>query len=87
MASQQPFCFGTLQFGEWLQWRFMPRMRDLFQHGADLPEASAIHPYAADCLCRYVARPAKLLFLIRTFDELITGGDEPSKQRTARGWH
>jgi uncharacterized protein YqcC (DUF446 family) len=69
MVSQQPFCFDTLQFGEWLQWCFLP------------------YPYAEDCLCRYAARPAKLLSLIRTFDELITGGDEPSKQQTARGGH
>ena len=87
MTSQQPFCFDTLQFGEWLQWCFLPRMRDILQRGADLPQASAIHPYAEDCLGRYAARPAKLLLLIRTFDELITGGDEPSKQRTARGGH
>ncbi len=87
LASQQPFCFDTLQFGEWLQWCFLPRMRHIFRHGAELPECSAIHPYAEDCLLGCASNPAKLLFLIRTFDELISSGDEPCKRPTDRSWH
>ena len=79
MASTQPFCFDTLRFHEWLQWQFLPRMRRIFEQGDTLPEESAIHPYAQDCLIGWRQNPQTLLFLIRTFDELISGrGEAPA---------
>lgn len=78
MASTQPFCFDTLRCHEWLQWQFLPRMRRIFEQGDTLPAESAIHPYARDCLIGWWQNPETLLFLIRTFDELISGYREPS---------
>lgn len=80
MASSQPFCCDTLQFHQWLQWQFLPRMYDILDHERDLPENSAILPYAEEFLPGQVDKPERLLFLLHTFDELITL-DWPSANR------
>lgn len=72
LASTQPFCCDTLQFHQWLQWQFLPRMHDILDHEKDLPENSAILPYAEEFLPGKLDKPERLLFLLHTFDELIT---------------
>jgi uncharacterized protein YqcC (DUF446 family) len=72
LASSQPFCFDTLQFHQWLQWQFLPRMTEILDGGHDLPDSSAILPYAEEFLPSRLEDPRRLLFLLRTFDELIT---------------
>ena len=37
LASQQPFCVDTLAFEQWLQWIFLPRMKQLLESAAALP--------------------------------------------------
>ena len=72
MASTQPFCCDTLHFHQWLQWQFLPRMHDILAQELDLPENSAILPYAEEFLPGAIDQPERLLFLLHTFDELIT---------------
>jgi uncharacterized protein YqcC (DUF446 family) len=72
LASPQPFCVDTLALSQWLQWMLIPRMRKILTGGGDLPTASAIHPYAEDCL-EHLDDPSKLLLLIERFDGLIRG--------------
>jgi uncharacterized protein YqcC (DUF446 family) len=75
LGSGQPFCFDTLHFHQWLQWLFLPRMRRILAAGGEgMPESSAIYPYADECLRDCPRDTGELLFLIRTFDELITQG-------------
>ncbi len=75
MESGQPFCVDTLQFHQWLQWLFLPRMRRILDADGDgMPEQSAIYPYADECLRDCPRDTDELLFLIRTFDDLITDG-------------
>ena len=73
LASEQPFSYDTMMFHQWLQWLFIPRMRAILAGHGHLPRESAILPYAADCLSSYDQAPDELLFLIQTFDELISG--------------
>jgi uncharacterized protein YqcC (DUF446 family) len=73
LASEQPFCFDTLDFSEWLQWRLIPRMRRILAGDGDLPTQSAIHPYAEDCIEGPSADRTELLALIDRFDVLIRG--------------
>jgi uncharacterized protein YqcC (DUF446 family) len=80
MASTQPFCCDTLQFHQWLQWQFLPRMNDILDQEKDLPENSAILPYAEEFLPGKLDKPERLLFLLHTFDELITR-DWPAANR------
>ena len=81
LGSGQPFCFDTLRFHQWLQWLFLPRMRRILASGgAGMPERSAIHPYADECLRDRAEETDELLFLIRTFDELITARAEAADE-------
>lgn len=73
LASGEPFSYDTMPFHRWLQWLFIPRMRTILAGHGDLPTSSAILPYARDCLQDCCEDPDELLFLIQTFDELITG--------------
>lgn len=42
LASDAPFGVDRLTFSEWLQWVFLPRMKQLIEAGASLPQGSAI---------------------------------------------
>lgn len=48
LASDQPFAIDTLEFVEWLQFIFLPRMQELVQSGAPLPAACGIAPMAEE---------------------------------------
>jgi uncharacterized protein YqcC (DUF446 family) len=75
LASPHPFCYDTLTFTQWLQWQMIPRMRRILAHHEDLPESSAILPYAEEFVVPanqdHDAR--ELLHLIGRFDDLISG--------------
>jgi len=43
LASKLPFCYDTLEFNQWLQWIFLPRLKLLIKTDADLPRESAIY--------------------------------------------
>lgn len=71
LASQQPFCVDTLDFEEWLQWLFLPRMKQLLEAAGRLPAASGIRPMAEE---RYKGRELEvkaLLMALGEFDRLI----------------
>ena len=72
LASQQPFCVDKLAFEQWLQWIFLPRMKDIIETGQPLPAQSAISVYAEECLRHHGSRSAHLLALLKRFDELVT---------------
>ncbi|UVE17026.1 YqcC family protein [Pseudomonas sp. LS44] len=72
LASQEPFCVDTLEFEEWLQWIFLPRMKIILESGGPLPEVSGIR-HMADVVYREQPLKAKtLLSLLDGFDRLIT---------------
>ena len=73
LASREPFSYDTLPFHRWLQWLFIPRMRTILAGHGHMPTSSDILPYATDCLRDCPEDVGQLLFLIQTFDELITG--------------
>lgn len=73
LASQQPFCVDTLAFEQWLQWIFLPKMKQMLEEGAVLPSVSGIQPMAEQV---YGAQSVKISALIKRlgeFDQLITG--------------
>jgi len=72
LASQQPFCVDQLAFEQWLQWIFLPRMKDIIESNRPLPAQSGIYVYAEECLRHHGSRPAHLLVLLKRFDELVT---------------
>ena len=42
--SSEPFCADSLDFTEWLQWVFIPRMRTVIRNGITLPFRCEITP-------------------------------------------
>jgi uncharacterized protein YqcC (DUF446 family) len=72
LASQEPFCMDTLKFEQWLQWIFLPRMKDTLEQARPLPRESGIFNYAEDCLHKNDPCRTKILALIKHFDELIS---------------
>jgi uncharacterized protein YqcC (DUF446 family) len=72
LASSQPFCIDTLKFEQWLQWIFLPRMKDILEQQQPLPSSSGIYAYAEDYFSKKDPRMSRLLKLIKRFDDLIT---------------
>jgi uncharacterized protein YqcC (DUF446 family) len=46
LQSQQPFCVDTLEFAQWLQWVFVPRMQSILDSEHALPSQCAIYEMA-----------------------------------------
>jgi uncharacterized protein YqcC (DUF446 family) len=70
LASAEPFCVDSLQLSQWLQWIFLPRMRQVLDEGARLPARSDIFSYAEECIGYAEGRHARLLELLQRFDDL-----------------
>ncbi len=76
LASEFPFCYDTLQFDQWLQWVFLPRVHAVLESGGALPDASDIAPLAEVWFIEQeMEQEARhLVGLIRQFDRVISGG-------------
>lgn len=74
LASTEPFAVDTLEFAEWLQWIFLPRMKEIIECNHSLPTASGILVMAEIV---YAEQPhyAGLLQALKQFDQLISGQD------------
>jgi uncharacterized protein YqcC (DUF446 family) len=75
LASQEPFCVDTLEFAEWLQWIFLPRMKQLIEAGDELPAVSGILPMAEIVYQERGFETRALLVALGEFDRLISGRD------------
>lgn len=73
LASSEPFCVDTLAFEEWLQWVFLPRMKQVIETGAVLPRASGIRPMAEVAYGDRLPQALELLVALDRFDRLIGG--------------
>lgn len=72
LASTSPFALDTMSFDQWLQWIFLPRMKEILEQGLALPNASGILVMAETV---YVDRPEEsrqLRKLLDEFDQLIS---------------
>lgn len=71
LASVEPFCFDTLEFHAWLQWVFLPRMRETIVQNNPLAAPCSIAPLAEYRFAELASiNTAELLALITTFDTL-----------------
>lgn len=73
LSSQQPFCVDTLAFEQWLQWIFLPRMKQMLEAGAALPSVSGIQPMAEQVYSGQAKNAGVLIKLLGEFDQLIVG--------------
>lgn len=72
LASAVPFCHDTLEFTQWLQWVFIPRMRAVLEGGHPLPADCSIAPIAEDAFARIDGNTDPLLDSLRAVDLLLT---------------
>jgi len=71
LDSPLPFSYDTLTVEQWLQWIFLPRMRQILKNNLELPVKCAIHPYAEEFLTGHGEDTVQLLALIKQFDNLF----------------
>lgn len=70
LLSTEPFCMDTMDFGQWLQFIFIPRMRAIIdgKHPLPrLPKDQGISPMAAD----FFKDNEQILSIIQTIDKLL----------------
>jgi uncharacterized protein YqcC (DUF446 family) len=73
LASEQPFAVDSMEFEQWLQWLFLPRMQQILNSGGPLPGACGIQPMAEMVLVERAGQARTLLALLGEFDRLIAG--------------
>lgn len=73
LASVEPFCVDTLNFSQWLQFVFLPRMYQLLQQHQPLPCSCSIAPMAEEYFNQLHLRQAKsLIAALAALDQLLT---------------
>jgi uncharacterized protein YqcC (DUF446 family) len=71
LGSCEPFCVDTLDFAQWLQWIFLPRMKELLESGGPLPSVSGICAMAEVVYRERPVEVKELLVILGRFDQLI----------------
>src|SRR5690554_1316710 len=71
LQSQQPFCVDTLEFSQWLQWVFIPRMHSLAMSEDALPSQCAIYEMAEVVYHEQLAVVANLLRCLKHIDTTV----------------
>ncbi len=73
LNSQQPFCLDTMNFSQWLQFVFIPRMQALIDAQQTLPsfaKGQGIEPMASEFYSN-TATDQGIIQLIRQLDDLL----------------
>jgi uncharacterized protein YqcC (DUF446 family) len=71
LASCEPFCVDTLDFDQWLQWIFLPRMKFILEQNLALPNASGILEMAEMVYANRAQETRRLQESLAQFDRLI----------------
>lgn len=70
LSSQEPFCLDTLNFEQWLQWVFIPRMAAIIEAGGTMPPGCNILPMAEEAFAHLGRRGHDLLSTLGCIDQL-----------------
>jgi len=72
LASTTPFAADSLPIEEWLQWIFIPRIKELIESGAALPATCNISDYAEEAWKQALSDTDALMRILRVIDRHIT---------------
>ncbi|MCX2979375.1 YqcC family protein [Halieaceae bacterium IMCC14734] len=72
LASTEPFAMDSLRLEQWLQFIFLPRLRQLIESGQALPSASGVAPMAVEVFRDTGIASAKLEHLLADIDRLLS---------------
>ena len=71
LQSLVPFCHDTLRLEQWLQWVFLPKMRQVVENEEAWPSSSEIAPLAEYRFAQLEQPTEALLALLERFDRHI----------------
>lgn len=71
LQSEQPFCVDTLEFAQWLQWIFVPRLHSIIITDQPLPSQCGIHDMAEVVYREKLGLVANLLNSLKEIDATI----------------
>lgn len=74
LASPEPFCVDTLEFPQWLQWVFLPRMHRLVENQEPLPGKCEIAPMAEEYFRTQPVPHPELIGVLHGIDEMVSKG-------------
>jgi len=74
LKSIHPFCVDTMPFTEWLQFIFVPKMKEVIEQGCWLPSSGDISIMAEESFYTYPVNTNNLLNLLIECDEILMGG-------------
>ena len=69
--SPNPFCFDTMAVPQWLQWVFIPRMRETLALGVPLAAPCQVAPALELYFADIGAESGELVALLEQFDALM----------------
>ncbi|WP_189416688.1 YqcC family protein [Cellvibrio zantedeschiae] len=72
LASTQPFAIDTLNFPQWLQFIFIPRLYFMVEQGLPLPRVSGVKPMAEEYFGVLSLNSAALIMHLDAMDKLLT---------------
>ena len=72
LQSVEPFALDTLQFNQWLQWIFIPRLGAMAHANIALPHASGIAAMAEEWLPTQGVDSSELLFILHALDTALS---------------
>ncbi len=73
LRSEQPFSVDTLNFAQWLQFVFIPKMHFLVEQRVELPTACGIAPMAEEYFRGQQLPVTGLLTVLKEMDRLLGG--------------
>lgn len=71
LSSQQPFCFDTLRFTQWLQFIFVERLKHIIEGSGELPARSGIVIIAEENFKGVSYDAQRIIRVLAKFDSLI----------------
>jgi len=77
LQSTQPFAFDTLEFDQWLQWVFLPKLQQLLAMQLPLPRSCAVSPMAEEVYGADHPAGQRLVAIIAQIDALLSEEGNP----------
>ncbi len=78
MASVEPFCVDSMEFSQWLQWIYIPKMHAYMNQHGNLPAASGLLPIAEEAWKYSETDTRRAQQVMRLLDDLVAG--EPHQE-------
>ena len=72
LSSAEPFAVDTLSFFQWLQFLFLPRIKQMCEEAAQLPEVCSIAPMAEEYFKSHQVDGDTIVARLIDIDQLIT---------------